>query len=139
MLYIFRFGIKKNWDTLQIFVLHLAICDALYCFVPLPFYANLYIGKTWIFGELWCKMVSILAHVFAYVGWMALALIAISRACALMDNDIWKKACQNGRSKYIILGSWVFVIAMLLPSFAEVLHRLKFIYQRIIFQKLLCV
>ena len=128
MLHIFRFGIKKNWDTLQIFVLHLAICDALYCSIPLPFYANLYIGKTWMFGELWCKMISILAHVFAYVGWMALALIAISRACALMDNDIWKKACQSGRSKYIILGSWVFVITMLLPSFVEVLHSLKFTY-----------
>ena len=132
-LYIFRFGIKKNWDTLQIFVLHLAICDTLYCSIPLPFYANLYIGKTWMFGELWCKMISILAHVFAYVGWMALALIAISRACALMDNDIWKKACQNGGSKYIILGSWVFVITMLLPSFLEVLHSLKFKIKRIRF------
>ena len=116
----FRFGVKKNWNTLQVFILHLAICDVLYCAVPLPFYASLYLGKQWIFGEFWCKMTPILAHLFAYVGWMALALIALSRALSLVNADAWKNFCNGGGSKRIILFIWILVLFILLPSFFEV-------------------
>ena len=115
-----RFGVKKNWNTLQIFVLHLAICDLLYCLIPLPFYSSLYIGGQWYFGEIWCKLTSILAHVFAYNSWMALALIAFSRALALPDTDVWKRLCDNGGSKKIILLAWVVNLLILLPSLLEV-------------------
>ena len=115
-----RFGVKKNWNTLQVFVLHLAICDLLYCSIPLPFYSSLYIGGQWYFGEMWCKLTSILAHVFAYNSWMALALIAFSRALALPDTDVWKRLCDNGGSKKIIFLSWIVNLLILLPSLLEV-------------------
>ena len=102
------------------FVLHLAVCDILYCAVPLPFYASLYIGEQWVFGVMWCKMTSVLAHVFAYVGWMALALIAIGRALSLGDMDVWKRVCKNGGSKRIIFFIWIFVLLLIVPSFLEV-------------------
>ena len=123
-----RFGVKKNWNTLQIFVLHLAICDLLYCLVPLPFYSSLYIGGQWYFGEIWCKLTSILAHVFAYNSWMALALIALSRAFALPDTDIWKRVCDNGGSKKMILITWIFNLLILLPSFLEVISETTIIW-----------
>ena len=69
---------------------------------------------------MWCKLTSIIAHVFAYTSWMALALIALSRALALPDTDVWKRICDNGGSKRIIILTWIFNLLVLLPSFLEV-------------------
>jgi hypothetical protein len=116
----YRFGISKNWNTLQVFLLHLAFCDILYCAFALPFYSSLYIGQHWIFGELWCKLTPIFAFTFAYVGWIALTLIAVSRALSLLAPSFLNSVCDNGRSKLIILVAWMFVLVIMIPSLMEV-------------------
>ena len=115
-----RFGISKNWNTLQIFVLHLALCDILYCVISLPFYSTLYLGEQWIFGEMWRKWTAICAFISAYVGWMALTLIAISRALSLIAPSFLNRICENGRSKMIIVGAWIFVLLIMAPALMEV-------------------
>ena len=73
-----------------------------------------------MFGETWCKMTSIFAHIFAYIGWMALTLIAVSRALSLCAPSFLTSICENGRSKGIIVAMWIFVLFLLIPSFMEV-------------------
>ena len=117
----YRFGLHLNWDKLQIFVLHLAICDILYCAIPLPFYASVYLGNQWIFGEVWCKITSILAHIFLFTSWMALALIALSRVLAVLAPSVLRRVCTNYGSKCIIIFAWIFVVMLLIPFYFEVI------------------
>ena len=116
-----RFGLHKNWNNLQIFVLNLAICDLLYCSIPFPFYISLYLGDQWLFGEFWCKATAILAHIFAYTGWMALASIALVRVLAVTAPALLGQVCTNKGSKCIILCMWIFVVILLTPAFLEVI------------------
>ena len=93
----FRHGLHENWYTITVFVLHLAVCDILYCSVNLPFYAHLFLGYEWKFGEGWCVGSIILAFVFSNADWMALALIALSRALSLFAPDFLQDNITKGR------------------------------------------
>ena len=115
-----RHGLHKNWNQLTIFVLHLSFCDVLYCSICLPFYASVYLGYPWQFGEAWCVASISLAFIFAYVDWMALSLIALSRALSISAPQILNKFCTNVNSKCVIVSVWIFIILFMIPSFLEV-------------------
>ena len=110
----------KNWNKLTIFVLHLSFCDVLYCSICLPFYASVYLGYPWQYGEKWCVASISLAFIFAYVDWMALSLIALSRALSISAPQILDRFCSNVKSKCAIVFVWIFVILLMIPSFLEV-------------------
>ena len=110
----------KNWNKLTIFVLHLSLCDVLYCTICLPFYASVYLGFPWKFGNLWCITSLSLAYIFAYVDWMALSLIALSRALSICAPQILERFNSSIRSKLAIVFVWVFVLLFMVPSFLEV-------------------
>ena len=96
------------------------MCDILYCSVNLPFYAHLFLGYEWKFGEGWCVGSIILAFVFSNADWMALALIALSRALSLFAPDFLQDNTTKGKSIMIIVFTWLLVIFLLIPVFLEV-------------------
>ena len=61
-----------------------------------------------------------LAYVFAYVDWMALSLIALSRALSVCAPQFLNKTTSNLKSKVAIAFVWLFVILVMTPSFLEV-------------------
>ena len=115
-----RFEIHTHWNKLHIFVMNLAVADLCYCAIPLPFYLTLYFSNEWIFGEIWCKIIAIAAHIFGYGGWTALSVIAFVRVVAVWSPQILRRICTDRGSKIIILIQWLFTILLLLPSFFEV-------------------
>ena len=118
--YNFRHGLHKKWNKFTIFVLHLSLCDVLYCAICLPFYASVYLGFPWNFGKTWCMLSISLAYIFAYVDWMALSLIALSRALSVCAPQFLNKTTSNLKSKIAIAIVWMFVILVMTPSFLEV-------------------
>ena len=61
-----------------------------------------------------------LAYIFAYVDWMALSLIALSRALSVCAPQFLNKTTSNLKSKIAIAIVWMFVILVMTPSFLEV-------------------
>ena len=122
-IYFFRHGLHENWNTITIFILHLAVCDLLYCSVILPFYAHVYLGNEWKFGGNWCVMSSILAFLFSYADWMALSLIALSRALSLYGPSFFYDHWTINKSRAAMVFVWVLVVAIMMPSFLEVNSR----------------
>ena len=116
----YRHGLHKNWNNFTIFVMHLSVCDILYCTICLPFYASVYLGFPWVFGKFWCVGSIALAYIFAYVDWMALSLIALSRALSICAPTLLDKLSYGFKAKFSILFVWVFVILFMVPSFLEV-------------------
>ena len=122
---LYRHGFHDNWHTTTIFVLHLAFCDLLYCSINLPFYAHVYLGHEWQFGEGWCVGSVILAFIFANVDWMALSLIALSRALSLFDPSFLHDFLTEMKSRLVILFVWILVIIFMIPAFLEVILTTK--------------
>ena len=120
-----RHGLHENWYTITIFVLHLAVCDLLYCAINLPFYVHVYLGYEWTFGEGWCVASIILAFLFSNADWMALALIAFNRAVSLFHPRFLQDHCTKSKSTIIIICSWILVLFILPPAFFEVSSNLK--------------
>ena len=118
----YRHGLHKNWDNFTIFVMHLSVCDILYCTICLPFYATVYLGIPWVFGKFWCVGSIALAYIFAYVDWMALSLIALSRALSICAPTLLDKLSYGFKAKFSIIFVWVFVILFMVPSFLEVIN-----------------
>ena len=100
--------------------MHLSVCDILYCTICLPFYASVYLGFPWVFGNFWCVGSIALAYIFAYVDWMALSLIALSRALSICAPTLLDKLSYGFKAKFSILFVWLFVILFMVPSFLEV-------------------
>ena len=100
--------------------MHLSVCDILYCAICLPFYASVYLGFPWVFGKFWCVGSIALAYIFAYVDWMALSLIALSRALSICAPTLLDKLSYGFKAKFSILFVWLFVILFMVPSFLEV-------------------
>ena len=116
----FRFRLHSNWYKFHIFVINLAAADLIYCIVPLTFYLTLYFGSNWVFGEIWCKMVIIIAQICCYSSWMSLSIIALVRMVSVWRPQALRAICNEKGSKLIITGQWIFVILLMVPSFFEV-------------------
>ena len=100
--------------------MHLAVCDILYCSINLPFYAHVYFGYEWRFGEWWCVGSVILAFIFSYADWMALALIAFSRAMSLFFPNFMLRFGSKRNASLVIMSAWILVIVLMTPAFLEV-------------------
>ena len=96
------------------------MCDILYCSVNLPFYAHVYLGYEWKFGEKWCVGSAVLAFLFAYADWMALSLIALSRALSLYGPSFFYDYWTINKSKGAIIFVWTMAVVIMIPSFLEV-------------------
>ena len=119
-LFSIRHGLHENWYTITIFILHLAVCDLLYCGINLPFYVHVYMGYEWTFGEGWCVASIILAFLFSNADWMALALIAFNRALSVFHPKFLQDHCTKAKSMMAIIFSWILVLLILSPAFFEV-------------------
>ena len=121
ILKIYRYGLHENWNSLTIFVLHLAFCDLLYCAVNLPLYGLNYLSDKWLLGEIWCGISSAIAFTSTYVSLMTIAIIAVNRALFITSKPFLDHLCTNVKSKCIILGLWIIVILFtVLPPFIKV-------------------
>jgi hypothetical protein len=96
------------------------VCDILYCAINLPFYAHVYLGYEWQYGEGWCVTSIILAFIFGNADWMALALIALSRALSLFAPKFLKENLTKTASIFLIIFTWILVIIILTPAILEV-------------------
>lgn len=79
MFYLTRFGFHARWDASTVFIVHLALCDFIYCVVNLPLYAVQYIGMEWPLGHGACYAFITFRSTVAAADWMSLAMIALAR------------------------------------------------------------
>ena len=81
----------------------------------------MYFGNEWVFGSLWCKLISIMANIFGYADWMALSVVAFVRMLGVWAPELLLRLCTQRGSKLIIVSQWAFVVLLMLPSVFEVM------------------
>ena len=117
----YRYGLHKNWNSLTIFILHLAFCDLLYCVFNLPLYGVNYLSDKWNLGETCCRISSSIAFASSYVSLMTIAIIALNRALFITSKPFLDHLFTNVKSKCIILSLWIIVLLFtIIPTFIKV-------------------
>ncbi|XP_067842836.1 C-X-C chemokine receptor type 2-like [Heptranchias perlo] len=104
---------RRTISTTDIYLLHLAVADLLFA-VTLPFWAVDAISG-WVFGDVMCKIISMLQEVNIYSGILLLACISIDRLLAIVYSAQAHKHKRPFRIKLVCAAVWVLAIALSLP------------------------
>ena len=57
-----------------IFILNLAFCDLMYCFINLPMYAYYFLHQKWEWGLNLCKIAVNIRGINSYAGWLSVGM-----------------------------------------------------------------
>ncbi|XP_067890844.1 C-X-C chemokine receptor type 2-like [Heterodontus francisci] len=113
---------RRTISSTDIYLLHLAVADLLFA-VTLPFWAVDAISG-WVFGDVMCKIISMLQEVNFYSGILLLACISIDRYLAIVYSTQTHKQKRPFLIKLVCAAVWVLAIALSLP----ILYKGKYIY-----------
>ena len=110
-----RFKLHVNWSTI-VFILNLAFVDLLYCMIGIPHYSLMLVHKKWDWGANACKIFAYLENLLAYVEWLSLAMVSVSRYISLTNygksHVFTYRKYRNGLFAMI----WIYGIVLLLPT-----------------------
>ncbi|XP_020776017.1 C-X-C chemokine receptor type 1 [Boleophthalmus pectinirostris] len=103
---------KKVRASTDIYLMHLAIADLLFC-LTLPFWA-VYIHSGWVFGNVLCKILSGFQEASVYSGVFLLVCISIDRYFAIVRAKR-SLSSHNVAVKVICGVVWVIAVMLALP------------------------
>ncbi|XP_067890855.1 C-X-C chemokine receptor type 2-like [Heterodontus francisci] len=104
---------RRTISSTDIYLLHLAVADLLFA-VTLPFWAVDAISG-WVFGDVMCKIISILQEVNFYSGILLLACISIDRYLAIVYSTQTHKQKRPFVIKLVCAAVWLLAIILSLP------------------------
>ena len=119
------FGLHRNWNTMNLFILNLAFVDLLYCLINLPTYAVQRLRREFPFGLTLSHIFPAYTNMNAFASWMSTGLVAMSRCLSICFPNAWKRFCSRTWVVYsIFVGVWIYVVVILMPIWMGVKHKL---------------
>ena len=118
-----RYEFHRTFWTTDVWILHLALCDLLFCIVGAPHYFIPYLGFRYLQGFGWdtvCK-VSFVIEVFTIRNdWLLVSFIAMTRAINVRNPTFWRTFCEKKANVLMIqLLSWIIQILFMVPKFLQ--------------------
>ncbi|KAG8430199.1 hypothetical protein GDO86_018264 [Hymenochirus boettgeri] len=109
---------RKNWSSLNIFMINLGLADLLYV-ITLPFFVSYYLEKEmWHFGLIFCRFTRALFQVNMYASISFLTCISVQRYLGIVHPLKTMGRLHNLRcSVYISALVWIWVIAQVMAGF----------------------
>ncbi|XP_076016645.1 C-X-C chemokine receptor type 2-like [Genypterus blacodes] len=105
---------KQALSPSDLYLLHLALADILLA-ITLPFWATS-VTKGWIFGDLWCKIISILQELSFYSSILFLTCISVDRYLVIVRAMEARKANRQVVSWAVCGIVWVGGLILALPG-----------------------
>ena len=120
-----RHDFHRSFWTTDIWIVHLAFCDIIWCVLTLPYcflipsfgshnYPQLY-GS-----DAFCRSSFIIGYATMGLDWLLMAIIAMTRAIKIKFPDNWKTFC--GHKGYVLLSlafPWLLSFGILSPLFLQ--------------------
>ena len=108
----------------DIWILHLSLCDLLWCIFCLP-YGFFIPSFRWEYpqypgSDTYCKVSIIIGYLTMTTDWLLLAFIAITRVIQIKMPHQWSKVCQGKLNILLLLSSpWILGFLILMPVFID--------------------
>lgn len=74
------------WNSTTILMLHLSLCDFLYCTLGLPVFISVYYHGFLPHSETFCRLSSMVRNLIAYADFLTMAAIAVTRSLGFILN-----------------------------------------------------
>lgn len=125
-----RFNLERDFWTVTVFILNLALFDLMYCLFCLPTYMFSLARTFWPFGTAYCEAAIAMIILIAHLDWFSLGLVAVSRCLALTRKEFWQGICNRNKGRpssgntfttiaFMFGLQWIYVTAINLPLFME--------------------
>ena len=118
-----RHGFHRTFWTTDIWILHLALCDLLFCIVGAPHYFIPYLGFRYVQGFGWdtvCQVSFVIEILTIRNDWLLVSFIAMTRAINFRYPTKWRAFCDKKSNIFISqLSSWILQILFMLPVFLQ--------------------
>ncbi|XP_076363549.1 protein trapped in endoderm-1-like [Tachypleus tridentatus] len=101
------------------FVISLCTADFLFCAINLPLTASRYIHQSWLQGETLCSLFPFFFYGNVGASLMSMTLITINRFILINHHNLYDKVYQKHYVALMIVFSWIFSFAMLIPTLAS--------------------
>ena len=112
---------RTFWKT-DIWVLHLAFCELLYCIFFHPHYMGPAFGLRYSqgIGSGFCTVMFVMTILSYTNDWLLVSIVAMTRVIALKLPDEWEGFCENRIYVFLsMLATWIFQALMMLPIFLQ--------------------
>ena len=119
-----RHAFHLTFYKTDIWILHLALCDLIWCIFCLP-YGFLIPSFQWEYpqysgSDTYCRNSIVIGYLTMTTDWLLLALIAVTRAFQIKRPYQWSAFCRNKFYISILLVTpWILAFLILLPIFID--------------------
>ncbi|XP_069792140.1 C-X-C chemokine receptor type 2-like isoform X2 [Narcine bancroftii] len=113
---------RRTVSSTDVYLLNLATADLLFA-VTLPFWAVDAVSG-WVFGDVMCKVISVMQEVNIYSGILLLACISVNRYLAIVHSAQSHKQKRLFFIRLVCAAVWVLALLLSLP----ILYRGEFTY-----------
>ena len=119
-----RYDFHTTFYKTDIWVLHLAFCDFMWCIFCLP-YGFLIPSFRWQYpqypgSDTYCRNSLIIGYLTMTTDWLLLAFIAATRAIQIKVPYQWSMFCRSKLNiLLLLLAPWILAVLILLPVFAD--------------------
>ena len=119
-----RYDIHKNFYTTHIWILHLALCELIWCIFPLPvLFVVPYLGYRYAQApgmDTALRAFFIIGHQTVYIDWLLLTIIVMTRAIYVMFPMQWRNFCKNKiYVSILLLSPWIISTFYIMPHLIQ--------------------
>ena len=127
-----RYNFHHNWCTSTIYIINLSVIDLLICVMILISWFSAFNVMTFDDGRIvfndtsiwWCTFT---VHFQTFLGALdvsAIALISLTRAMTIANNQRWETLCARKRNVFMfLLSQWFLTLGLYAPTFQQTFKR----------------
>ena len=103
-----RFGFKSSSDDpTNLYILHLAFCDLLFCLIVVPLFALHFVFRGWPLGNTICLASVVMRWAATVINNWLLSLIAFSRVVMIKSPSIGRMIFKGRAAKIPLISVWI--------------------------------
>lgn len=118
-----RYNFQNTFWKTDIWILHLAFCDLVFCLFCAPHYFIPYLGFRYPQGpgsDYMCTLSFIITILTFTNDWLLVAIVSLTRVFIVKAPEKWGSFCNNKIYVFLAMTStWIFQILVMLPIFVQ--------------------
>ena len=99
------------WSPTTILLLHMSLCDLLYCLLGLPMFLISTFSDKWLYSDLFCYITTVVRNMVAEADFYTMAAIALTRSIGIIRSLGFRKTFCGGRltlsTHWLLVLIWV--------------------------------
>ncbi|KAM7348465.1 G-protein coupled receptor moody isoform 2-T10 [Cochliomyia hominivorax] len=107
---------KQNRNSTAVFIINLSISDLLFGCFNLPLAASTFLRRSWIHGDLLCRLFPLLRYGLLAVSLFTVSLITINRYVIIAHPRQYTRIYQHRYLALMVVGTWLLSFSIMIPT-----------------------